>query len=72
MVVIAIKPDVDITNDVYWLLEDGDAIKDGGSSSKYFCVTATDNHGGEELTDNSSETRYLKRGRSVCINDGRP
>jgi hypothetical protein len=43
VVVVAIESDVEITDDVYRLLEDGDSIEDSAAnSSKNFCVTASD------------------------------
>jgi len=42
VVVVTIEPDVEITDDVYHLLIDGDSIKDGGHQVEEFCITAID------------------------------
>jgi len=62
VVVVAIEPDVYITDDINRLLEDGDSIDACGQLIKGLLRrgdqswTVDDNHGGGELTDNGSKT----------------
>ena len=75
VIIIAIKPDVEIADNVDQLLEDCDSIENDGllldelrrHSGRTRAVD--DDHGCGELTGNSSETKHLERSRSIGVDE---